>query len=136
MTGQAAVIRDLYVRFGETAFISQPTHDGIPTLWVSKDRVRDVLRHLKSEVARPYPMLYDLTAIDERVRNHREGQPESDFTVVYQLLSLAYNEDIRLKVALTGDTPSLSTITDVWPAANWYERQVWDLFGIRFEGHP
>src|ERR671914_372920 len=117
MTEQAAVIRDLYDRFGETAFISQPTHDGIPTLWVSKDRVRDVLRHLKSEVARPYPMLYDLTAI-------------------YQLLSLTYNEDIRLKVALTGDTPSLSTITDVWPAANWYERQVWDLFGIRFEGHP
>src|SRR5918992_1485761 len=136
MTGQAAVIRDLYVRFGETAFISQPTHDGIPTLWVSKDRVRDVLRHLKSGVTRPYPMLYDLTAIDERVRSHREGQPQSDFTVVYQLLSFARNEDIRLKVALTGDTPSLSTITDVWPAANWYERQIWDLFGIRFEGHP
>jgi NADH-quinone oxidoreductase subunit C/D len=136
MTGQAAVIRDLYDRFGETAFISQPTHDGIPTLWVPKDRVRDVLRHLKSEMARPYPMLYDLTAIDERVRSHREGQPASDFTVVYHLLSLAHNEDIRLKVALTGDTPSLSTITDVWPAANWYERQVWDLFGIRFEGHP
>jgi NADH-quinone oxidoreductase subunit C/D len=46
-------------------------------------------------------MLYDLTVIDERVRSHREGQPESDFTVVYQLLSLAYNEDIRLTGFIT-----------------------------------
>ncbi len=80
-------------------------------------------------------MLYDMTAIDERVRNHREGQPPSDFTVVYHLLSFERNASLRIKVALLGEYPSLPTITDTWPAANWYEREVWDMFGITFDGH-
>ena len=81
-------------------------------------------------------MLYDLTAIDERVRRHRDGQPPGDFTVVYHLLSIGRNEDIRVKVALEGESPSLQSVTDIWPSANWYEREVWDMFGVRFEGHP
>ena len=64
---------------------------------------RDILRYLKLEAERPYRMLYDLTAIDERMRVHREGQPASDFTVVYHLLSFDRNADIRLKVALPVD---------------------------------
>ena len=101
-----------------------------------RDELHDVLRYLKHEVTQPYRMLYDLTAIDERVRSHREGQPASDFTVVYHLLSFDRNDDVRVKVALDGERPSLPTITDLWPAANWYEREVWDMFGIDFDGHP
>ena len=81
-------------------------------------------------------MLYDLSAIDERMRVHREGQPASDFTVVYHLLSFERNEYMRIKVALAEDRLSLPTITGIWPAANWYEREVWDMFGIVFDGHP
>jgi len=81
-------------------------------------------------------MLYDLTAIDERTRIHREGQPPSDFTVVYHLLSVERNEDIRVKVPLLGDRPAIPTITDLWPAADWYERELWDMFGIGVAGHP
>ena len=81
-------------------------------------------------------MLYDLTAIDERMRMHREGQPPSDFTVVYHLLSFERNEYVRIKVALAEGRLSLPTITHLWPAANWYEREVWDMFGITFDGHP
>ena len=63
--------------------------------------MRDVLRYLKLEAERPYRMLYDLTAIDERTRAHRDDQPASRFTVIYHLLSFERNADIRLKVALT-----------------------------------
>jgi NADH-quinone oxidoreductase subunit C/D len=98
--------------------------------------VRDILRYLKLEAEQPYRMLYDLTAIDERTRVHREGQPESSFTVVYYLLSFARNADIRLKVALAADDAVMPTITHIWPSANWYEREIWDMFGIVFDGHP
>jgi NADH-quinone oxidoreductase subunit C/D len=122
--------------FGVEAFKPQPVCDGMPTFWVGRERAEEVLRYLKSGIAHPYAMLYDLTAIDERVRRHRPGQPGSDFTVVYQLFSLERNEDIRLKVALHGDEPVLASVQDIYANANWYEREVWDLFGIRFTGHP
>ena len=61
---------------------------------------------------------------------------ERDFTLIYHLLSFERNEDLRLKVALRESSLSVPTATDLWPAANWYEREVWDMFGIRFEGHP
>src|SRR5262245_27272130 len=82
------VVRSLFARFGEGSFVRQVTADGMPTLWVGADKLGDVLRYLKNQIAQPYKMLYDLTAIDERVRKHRAGQPASDFTVVYHLLSV------------------------------------------------
>lgn len=132
---QAAIIEELGHRFRTAAFTREPTCDDIATLWTASNAAHEVLRYLKEEAKRPYTMLYDLTAIDERVRRVRRDQPPSDFTVVYHLLSFDRNEDIRLKVSLTGSLLSLRTITDLWPAANWYEREVWDMFGITFEGH-
>jgi NADH-quinone oxidoreductase subunit C/D len=130
------VVRELHARFGEQWFRFQPTADQLPTLWLAQEKVGEVLRFLKNHVARPYRMLYDLTAVDERARKHREGLPPADFTVIYHLLSIERNSDIRLKVALLGDTPTLPTIVSIYPNANWYEREVWDLFGIVFSGHP
>jgi NADH-quinone oxidoreductase subunit C/D len=118
------------------ALTAQATTDGMPTLWAPAGAVHDLLRYLKVEALRPYRMLYDLTAIDERERTHREGQPAGDFSVVYQLLSFDRNADVRVKVTLEGDTATLPTITDLWPCANWYEREAWDMFGITFAGHP
>ncbi|MEO7142823.1 MAG: NADH-quinone oxidoreductase subunit C/D [Bryobacteraceae bacterium] len=123
-------------KLGESAIEPQRTIDGIPSFWIARQNAHDALRYLKDEVDQPYRMLYDLTAIDERMRVHREGQPPSDFTVVYHLLSFERNEYIRIKVPLKQDQPPIDTITDLWPAANWYEREVWDMFGIRFQGHP
>jgi NADH-quinone oxidoreductase subunit C/D len=136
MEQDAAIIEELKNKFGEGVFTVQETADRMPTLWVPQEKTGEVLRWLKNGVDRPYKMLYDLTAIDERVRENRAGQPESDFTIVYHLLSFDRNEDIRIKTALKGDAPSADTITGIWPSANWYEREVWDLFGIRFSGHP
>ncbi len=130
------VVRALARRFGDAAFSMQPTRDGIPTLWSTAENFRDLLGFLKTEAKPAYRMLFDLTAIDERLRTHRDGQPESDFTVVYQLMSLDGGGDIRIKVPLSVETPSLPTITDLWPNANWYEREAWDMFGVGFKGHP
>ena len=115
----------------------RPRGTAIPTLWVPKDRLRDVLAHLKS--GRPVP---SHALRPDRHRRARTGTPRGtarlgDFTVVYHLLSFDRNEDIRVKVALQeGDSALPSAITDLWPAANWYEREVWDMFGITFDGHP
>ncbi len=136
MNQDGPFIDDLKSIFGESILAVQPTRDDIPTLWVTREKAREVLAHLKTAVDRPFKMLYDLTAIDERVRSHRTDQPDSDFTIVYHLLSFDRNADIRIKVPLKGDTPSLPTITGLWESANWYEREVWDMFGVRFDGHP
>jgi len=131
-----AVLQELQEVFGEESVRPQATRDGIPTFWAPRDKAREMLRYLKTEAERPYRFLYDLTAIDERVRADRGDGPASDFTVVYHLLSFERNQDVRIKVALRGERPSLDTITDVWPSANWYEREAWDMFGVTFNGHP
>ncbi len=135
MIAVPTIVEEISERFGPAA-TAQETHDHIPTFWVAKDRMPALLRFLKEEVEQPYKMLYDLSAIDERMRTHRDGQPASDFTVVYHLLSFQRNEYLRIKVALAEGRLSLPTITHIWPAANWYEREVWDMFGIVFDGHP
>jgi NADH-quinone oxidoreductase subunit B/C/D len=104
------------------------------TLQVAENRFKDVLRYLKT-VARPkYQRLDDLTAIDESARRRPQNYP--DYTLVYHLLSFDSASRLRLKVPLQGQDPVTRSITDIWPSANWYEREVFDLMGIRFEGHP
>ncbi|GAB2789508.1 NADH-quinone oxidoreductase subunit C/D [Halomonas shantousis] len=129
------VIQALHQRFGETAFRVQSTRTGMPVLWVARERLRDVLVFLR-DMPDPFVMLFDLSAIDERLRSQRRGLPPSDFTVFYQLLSVARNRDIMLKVALAEADLRLPSVTDLYANANWYERETWDLFGITFEGHP
>jgi NADH-quinone oxidoreductase subunit C/D len=132
-----SVIEELQGRFGAEVVTPQPARDDVPTAWVGADRVREVLRYLKEEAAQPYRMLFDLTAIDERARRAAPPeQPACDFSMAYHLLSFARNSDVRIKTPLHGDAPSIGTITDLWPSANWYEREVWDMFGIAIEGHP
>jgi NADH-quinone oxidoreductase subunit C/D len=136
MVNNTSIVQELQVKFGDSIIASQETRDNILTLWIHQNGVHDVLRYLKSEISNPYWSLYDLTAIDERPRLNRRNQPDSNFTVLYHLLSYDRNEYIRIKTPLTGDYPSIPTITDIWPSANWYEREVWDMFGITFDGHP
>lgn len=135
------VVQELWARFGAEAFIRQPVHDEVPTLWVPLEQRDAVLSFLKRSVPKPFRMLLDLHAVDERVRRHREGLPPADFTLVHDLLSIERcgPQDcgqVRIKVALTGESPCLPSIAGLYANANWYEREAWDLFGIRFEGHP
>jgi NADH-quinone oxidoreductase subunit C/D len=114
----------------------EATRDGLPTFWISRNAIHEAVRLLRNLASQPFNMLYDLTAVDERARSHKNGFPSGDFTVVYHLFSYGRNAYVRLKVPISGDKPILTSIVDTFPAANWYEREVWDMFGIVFEGHP
>jgi NADH dehydrogenase I D subunit len=120
-------------RFGGAVQQAPHTSDML-TFYVDQPRVKEVLRFLKTEATPKFRRLDDLTAIDESARRERSAYP--DYTLVYHLLSYESASRLRLKVALHGEDPVALSITDIWPAANWYEREVFDMFGIRFEGHP
>lgn len=125
----------LRVKFSGITFAEQTTRDDIPTLWLPLDKLTEVLTFLKFEITRPYILLYDLTAIDERSRKLYNGYPSNNFSLVYHLYSFERNSFIRLKLALKGEYPTAPSIIKLWENASWYEREVFDMFGIRFDGH-
>ncbi|MDN3234960.1 NADH-quinone oxidoreductase subunit C/D [Pseudomonas sp. WAC2] len=129
------VVGELKARFSADALTVQTTRTGMPVVWVPREKLKEVLTYLRN-LPRPYVMLYDLHGMDERLRTQRRGLPPADFTVFYQLMSIERNSDVMIKVALSMNDLTLPTVTDIWPNANWYEREVWDMFGIRFDGHP
>jgi len=122
----------LQARFGDTIEQLSKTSDML-TFQVKKDGLKKILRFLKTEASPRFRRLEDLTAIDESART--PGQIYPDYSLVYSLLSFEPACRMRLKVPLWGDDPITQSITDIWPSANWYEREVFDMFGIRFEGH-
>lgn len=122
----------LQEQFPQLTYVSQSTMDGIPTLWINRSDLVDILKYLKPQ----YEMLFDLAGIDERMRSHRVGLPSSDFTISYHLISLANNKDVRLKVAVHMGDLNIPSVHRIYPNANWYEREAWDMFGVTFTGHP
>jgi NADH-quinone oxidoreductase subunit C/D len=136
MTQKSPVSEELLQRFSGRVTVQEPTADRIETLWIEPEDVLSVLSFLKIGSATRFPMLYDLTAIDERTRRGGSGGPPGEFTVVYHLFSFEANADLRIKTSLRADRRALPSITSLWPSANWYEREVLDMFGIGFDGHP
>ncbi|MFC1544703.1 NADH-quinone oxidoreductase subunit C [Gemmatimonadota bacterium] len=94
---------------------------------VAADAIHDVMAFLRDEFA--FDMPIDICGVDYLPRKPR-------FEVVYILHSTTRNERIRLHVQLGGKSPQLATVTDLYPVADWLEREVWDMFGIVFTGHP
>ncbi|KTT37879.1 NADH:ubiquinone oxidoreductase [Pseudomonas oryzihabitans] len=133
--GEASVVGELQGQFGADALTLQDTRTGMPVIWVAREKIIEVLRFLRN-LPRPYVMLYDLHGVDERLRTHRRGLPNADFTVFYHLMSIERNSDVMLKVALYANDLRLPTATGIFPNANWYEREVLDMYGIHFDGHP
>jgi NADH dehydrogenase I D subunit len=152
-----SLARVLKERFGD-AIIQTPETSDMVSFHVAESRVKEVLKFLKTEATPRFLRLDDLTAIDESARRGKgfsgicEGtvgkeilphQPlfpnegtYPDYTLVFHLLSFDPPTRLRLKVGLTGESPATRTITDLWPSANWYEREAYEMFGILFEGHP
>jgi len=130
------MVKELNEKFGADSFRKEETTDNILTLHTKQELVGDVLTFLKKGITNPFSMLYDLTAIDERNRKSSNGEIDHSFTLVYHLLSFDRNQDIRIKVDLKDEFPTHPSITGLWPMANWYEREVYDMFGITFTGHP
>ena len=126
----------LQLKFGEDNFSRQATRDDVVTLWAPAAKITEVLNYLKNGIPKPFLFLYDITAIDERTRKQEPGYPSNQFTVVYHIFSFGRNSFLRLKVALADNKLSVPSVFGLWMNANWYEREVFDMFGIRFEGHP
>ena len=124
-------VGELYARFGADSFMPQATADNMPTLWVERAKLLDVLIHLKKQ----FPMLLDLFGIDERLREHKP-EAAKDFTVVYHLMAFRPVAEIRIKTAVSLDEIAVPSAVSVYPNANWYEREAWDMYGIEFSGHP
>jgi NADH-quinone oxidoreductase subunit C/D len=131
VTNANGTVDDLFARFGAQRFIAQPTADDTPTLWVDRTDLLEVLGYLRSR----FPMLLDLFGIDERLREHRPPAA-ADFTVVYHLMNFEGPEEIRIKTSVSTDDINVPSAVNIWPNANWYERETWDMFGVEFTGHP
>ena len=91
--------------------------------------LRTACECLRSHPDCPFEFLADLTAVDRYPLEPR-------FEVVYQLLSLPANQRLCLKARIAGDNPRIDSVSGLWSSANWLEREVFDLFGIHFNGHP
>ncbi len=122
-------VATLRARFGASIGTSAVVH-GATIVRVAKDRAHDVFAWLRDAPEERYDYLADLTAVEYRDR-------ERPLEVVYQLRSLPRNLDLRVKIELDPAAPlEVDSVVDLWQGANWLEREVWDLFGIRFLGHP
>ena len=100
---------------GETTFVV-PAHD-----------IREVAKFCKEELSFDY--LLDISSVDN-------FGSEPRFEVVYELYSMTLAIHLRLKLRVTEDAPSVDTVSDIWPTANWHEREIYDMMGVRFSGHP
>jgi NADH-quinone oxidoreductase subunit C len=103
---------------------------GQTVVYVSRDRSHDILAWLRDTPGQEFNYLTDVTAVDYR-------DPERSLEVVYQLRSLGRKADLRVKVALDKRSPlEVRSVYDLWKGADWLEREVFDMFGITFTGHP
>jgi NADH-quinone oxidoreductase subunit C len=99
------------------------------SILIEKGFIREACAILRDDANCPFNYLADLTCVDWYPSEPR-------FEVIYHLLSIPKKERVRLKVRLDGSSPVIESVTSVWPSANFYEREVFDLFGVRFTGHP
>jgi NADH-quinone oxidoreductase subunit C len=128
-----AILDEIRARFGSAVL---ETHDqrGDHTAIVERAAIRDVLAFCRDSSALAFDVLMDLTAVDYAKFPGREDGPR--FEVVYHLYSIAHNHRLRVKVPVDEDDARVRSAVPLWPIANWFEREVWDMFGIRFDGHP
>ena len=122
------VLMRLHARFAE-AIISTHAFRGDATAIVKRESFLDACRLLRDDPDLLFDMLLDVTAVDYLGRKPR-------FEVVYHLYSVAKNHRVRVKVPLEENDLVLPTVVPLWVGANWLERETWDMYGIRFDGHP
>ena len=121
---------------GRVTAEERPAAD-VPTLATDAATLHDAALFLRDDPVAAYDLFLDLASVDRsRLPGTHAPKPGERFQSNVILYSTKRNAHLRLRVNLPEKSPSLPTLTDVWPAANWFEREAWDLMGIRFEGHP
>jgi NADH-quinone oxidoreductase subunit C len=128
MSEKSATIKKLRERFGERIEVIPAPLD-MDTLKIDRDDIVDVCKFLRQEDELDYDLMRDLTCVDYI---HEEPR----FEIVYHLYSIYHGHELRLKVRLKEQDPTIDTVTSVWVGANWYEREVYDFYGIEFNNHP
>ena len=123
------LVASLQAAVPEARIERAPSIDLQTTFYVSREAVPALARALRDRPELAFTFLAELTAVDFWPKEPR-------YEVVYVLVSIANRLRLRMKVRLPAGDPHITTVSDVWPAANWLEREVWDLFGIAFDGHP
>ncbi len=108
------------------------------TCEIAASNIVEVCKQLRDHADCEYNQLIDLCGMDYSGYGAEGGEtwPGSQFAVVYHLLSTTHNRRLRLRVQLDDQRPLIESVIDVWPVANWFEREAFDLFGILFNGHP
>jgi NADH-quinone oxidoreductase subunit C len=128
----SAALDRLREAMGE-AIVREHERLGDATVVVARERLAEALRFLHSEADLDFDVLSDLTAVDHYSQEHPRTPR---FEVVYHLYSIVQNHRLRVKVEVSADDAEVASSVSVWPAADWMEREVFDLYGIRFDGHP
>jgi len=125
----ALVLERLKARFADQV---EETHSnqGDDTAYVKRDKLVELLTFLRDDAALAFNLPVDLTVVDW----YQKREPR--FEVVYHLYSTSKKHRVRLKVRVDEDDARVPSSFPVWPGFDWYEREAWDLYGVRFEGHP
>ncbi len=111
------------------AVLGTHAHRGDATAQVDPTRLVEVMRFLRDTEGLEFEMLSDVTAVDYLGEEPR-------FELVYHLYSVTRNQRVRIKARVPTEPATIDSLVEVWPSANWMEREVWDMYGIRFRGHP
>ena len=112
------------------AILDSHNFRGDQTFMVQKNVLIDLFKFLRDDPSLDFKFLMDLTAVDYLNRK------DNRFEVVYHFYSLKHNARLRVKVPVSEDDCTIDSVSSLWKTANWYEREVWDLYGIKFNGHP
>jgi NADH-quinone oxidoreductase subunit C len=124
----ADIVQRLRAQFGDDILSSEEVH-GHPVVTASPSRYPEIAAFLRDEPELDFDFFDFLTAVDYRPK-------EKGFEVVVHLYSNRLNHNVRLKVECDAEDPHCPTISHVWPGANWFERETWELLGVVFDGHP
>ena len=128
-TGLELVAAEVRDKVGDEAVAGTAYFREAATLEIAPARVHDVLEYLKHTAEEPYNQLTSVHGVDYFPDEPRLG-------VLYELLSMERAERLTVKTRMTADDPVVPTVVDIFPAADYLEREVFDMFGVRFDGHP
>ena len=116
---------------GEIQF---PTKSGLLSMLVKKELILEVIQKIKEDDKLLYDQLIDITVIDNVLSN--QNYSNQRYTIVYSFLSLSFNKRLLVYSNVSEDDQSIDSITQIFESANWFEREIYDLFGIAFKNHP
>lgn len=125
---ESVTLKELTQKFPD-AVVGTHQYRGDDTAIVSKEKIRDICFFLRDDPDLLYNFMMDLTVVDYLGREPR-------FEVVYHLYSLAHNRRVRLKALVPESDLTIDSVVPVWIAADWFEREAYDMYGIIFQGHP